>query len=1216
MDNFKNYDNLTRMNNINKLKSRIDYLTSFPELDPMIIVEIDKSGKIMYFNSSAKNNFPDLETLNIEHPYLEIFKKWKETQFSEEYLKYPYEIQIGNKYYLQHIVEIKDNERMRFYGTDITETKKAQNMIQKQNAILKSIIESANTPIFSVDANYRYTSFNSSHAMIMKKMHDVDIELGKNMLDYHADPKNRKSAKQNIDTCLKGESFSVEAWIGEKENLNRFFEISHNPVKGEDDQIMGVAIFAKDATERKNIEETLLRSKNELEERVRERTEDLQIANDFLNNEIYARKKAEQRLAERLKELQCLYRINSLNNEPELKLDELYKKAIFIIPYGYHNPESVEVRITVGPDIYQTSKWEKVVKRQFAEIRSGILIIGKIEVGFSNDQNLSDHWSGILKDEKSILDAIGELLGSIALRKKTELDLIESRQRLMMAVQVSGSGIYEFTTNPVSFYCNSRLVEMLGYSLEELPKDRKLLSWYLSRIHSEDLNKTILTFKINYQKKDQRFDQELRIKHKNGEWKYIHNISTSTISGKGIKPSNHIFGILTDVTESKQIERSIILNNEIMKLFWLTSNVKEYLKSAIDLIHQWSRCCCAGIRLLDPDTGNIPYVSYKGFDEIFIKQENSISLKADNCFCIRAVANSYLQQESVLLTPGGSLFLRNSPEYLESLSPEIQEKYRGTCIQSGYKTIAIIPIRHHQIMFGVIHLTDKNISALSMKEIETLEQVADLIGQGLYRFDIEERIKNSQQRLANAQKIAHLGDWDWDLRNNKLHWSDEVYSIFGKKPQGFQATYQIFLSFIHADDRDLFKKNLDSALYKQQPFNIEHRILLSDGTTGYVHQQAMVNYDETGQPQKITGTIQDITFRKLMEKQLLETSNYARTLVEVNLDPLMTISAEGKIMDVNKSTEAATGLERNQLIGTDFANYFEDPPKAREVYQRVFSEGYVRDYPLVLRNKNGKTFEVLYNASLYRNNSGQVEGVFAAARDVTQLRKIEEELHALSRQIVTAQENERRAIARELHDEIGQSLTALKIMLSQAVRLSDEKRENSLKEAHSLASELLQQVREMSLKLRPSMLDDLGLLPTLIWYFDRITSQTGIKINFEHDGLQVVLPPEVNTTVYRIIQEALTNVIRHAGVREAGVNIFFYNDVLFIKIEDNGLGFSLPETNTKITSGLSGMRERVLLLGGKIELDTAPNQGTRVLVELPIINNVSENKKTEINEIE
>jgi PAS domain S-box-containing protein len=140
------------------------------------------------------------------------------------------------------------------------------------------------------------------------------------------------------------------------------------------------------------------------------------------------------------------------------------------------------------------------------------------------------------------------------------------------------------------------------------------------------------------------------------------------------------------------------------------------------------------------------------------------------------------------------------------------------------------------------------------------------------------------------------------------------------------------------------------------------------------------------------GKDRDISEQKSVEEQLRTASLYARSLIEASLDPLVTISADGKIMGVNKATELVTGVSREQLIGSDFSEYFTEPQKAREGYQEVFSKGFVKDYPLAIRHSSGRVTEVLYNASVYKNETGEVQGVFAAARDITELKRAEEQL--------------------------------------------------------------------------------------------------------------------------------------------------------------------------------------------------------------------------------
>ncbi len=144
-------------------------------------------------------------------------------------------------------------------------------------------------------------------------------------------------------------------------------------------------------------------------------------------------------------------------------------------------------------------------------------------------------------------------------------------------------------------------------------------------------------------------------------------------------------------------------------------------------------------------------------------------------------------------------------------------------------------------------------------------------------------------------------------------------------------------------------------------------------------------------------------------------------------------------------------------------------------------------------------------------------------------------------------------------------------------------------------------MRELSLNLRPAMLDDLGLLPALLWYMERYTARTGIQVAFGHEGLGERLPPDVETAAYRIVQEALTNVARHAGVRTVMVRLRHDQGALSVQVEDSGIGFE-PATvlAERASSGLCGMRERAELLGGRLTVESTPGAGTRLWAHLPL----------------
>jgi PAS domain S-box-containing protein len=189
-----------------------------------------------------------------------------------------------------------------------------------------------------------------------------------------------------------------------------------------------------------------------------------------------------------------------------------------------------------------------------------------------------------------------------------------------------------------------------------------------------------------------------------------------------------------------------------------------------------------------------------------------------------------------------------------------------------------------------------------------------------------------------------------------------------------------------------YQKVFTDGFVRDYPLVIRHK----SGKTTDVLYNATVFRNETGEIQGVFAAARDVTERKRAEERVRAASLYSRSLIEASLDPLVTISADGKITDVNKSTEDVTGVPRDQLIGSDFSDYFTEPEEARKGYRKVFTDGYVVDYPLAIRHRSGKVTDVLYNASIYRNEAGEVQGVFAAARDVTERKRAEEQLRAAS----------------------------------------------------------------------------------------------------------------------------------------------------------------------------------------------------------------------------
>jgi two-component system sensor histidine kinase UhpB len=261
---------------------------------------------------------------------------------------------------------------------------------------------------------------------------------------------------------------------------------------------------------------------------------------------------------------------------------------------------------------------------------------------------------------------------------------------------------------------------------------------------------------------------------------------------------------------------------------------------------------------------------------------------------------------------------------------------------------------------------------------------------------------------------------------------------------------------------------------------------------------------------------------------------------------------------------------------------------------------------------DGQTRWVASRMHVEKDGQGRPVRVLGVLQDIHDLKSAEQELRAnserlqhLSRQLLDAQETERRRIARELHDEIGQGLTAAIISLQIALQNpASAAFAQDLQEALKLMETALQQVRNITVDLRPAILDDLGLGSALKWYLDRVMRRAGFAVHLSTENLPTRLPPQVATVCFRVVQEALTNIIRHARARRIDVEVKQVGQELEMSIRDDGVGFDVAAARKRAQSGGSlgmlSMEERVTLAGGTFTIDAQPGQGTRIIARLPL----------------
>jgi PAS domain S-box-containing protein len=367
--------------------------------------------------------------------------------------------------------------------------------------------------------------------------------------------------------------------------------------------------------------------------------------------------------------------------------------------------------------------------------------------------------------------------------------------------------------------------------------------------------------------------------------------------------------------------------------------------------------------------------------------------------------------------------------------------------------------------------------------------------------------------------------------------------------------------------------------------------------------------DEQGGTAGAVLVLRDVTRRRLKEEELRESQERFRLFMDNNPAVAFLKDERGRFLYYNRTHQLFFQHGSDDWLGKTVFDVY--PPEVASRLQehddKVLAAGRLLQTQEVVPAPDGSPHHWLVFKFPVRDVAGHTY-LGGVAINVTERLRAEEQSHeyaqrlqSLSRRMLEVQEQERRHLAVELHDEVGQVLTGLKLTLEASRHLPVDQFPDCLATAQALLSELTTRVRDLSLRLRPTMLDDLGLLSALLWLFERYTALTGVQVRFEHRGLEGRFHPDVETGAYRIVQEAVTNVARHTHVAEVAVRIWLDQDLLCIRIEDRGNGFDAgPPPAGAASTGLSGMQERAVLLGGRLTIESLPGVGTHLTAQLPV----------------
>lgn len=488
--------------------------------------------------------------------------------------------------------------------------------------------------------------------------------------------------------------------------------------------------------------------------------------------------------------------------------------------------------------------------------------------------------------------------------------------------------------------------------------------------------------------------------------------------------------------------------------------------------------------------------------------------------------------------------------------------------------------------------------------------VAELMG---VTRDVTERQKANEELRKSEEKYRSLVEninaviYAADVKGRITYLSPAIESFYGHSPAEFGDAH--FSFFVHKEDLPMAMASFQKALSGENR-TLEFRIVLP--WSGEVRWSRVYNrpISDGNHVVGVHGVLIDVTDRKRMEEALRDSERRYRLLAENVTDVIWMTDMNWRRVYLSPSGERLTGRNIDEAMAQTAQEAL--TPASRERARKAFARQLAiekrrkkdlrRSWTMQLEvvRRDGSTVWTEDRVTFLRDTDGHPIGCLGVTRDISERKQAEDALRTLSHRLVEVQETERREIARELHDEIGQALTGLKLLLETANRPSRRNSRSSLGEAQVLINELMARVQDMSLDLRPAMLDDLGLVPALLWHFERYTAQTGVQVHFEHKGLQRRFAPQIETAVYRIVQEGLTNVARHAHVDEATVRLVAGRVAVSVQIEDHGTGFDSERALSDGTSnGLNGMRERAGLLGGRFRINSSPGAGTRLVARFP-----------------
>jgi PAS domain S-box-containing protein len=471
----------------------------------------------------------------------------------------------------------------------------------------------------------------------------------------------------------------------------------------------------------------------------------------------------------------------------------------------------------------------------------------------------------------------------------------------------------------------------------------------------------------------------------------------------------------------------------------------------------------------------------------------------------------------------------------------------------------------------------------------------------------EENLQKKDIELAQSQRLAEVGSWKWNPENDTVAWSEELYRITGRDPRLPAPSFAEHARIYSRESFEELREAVVEALRSGKPYEVVLEMVHPDGGTRWIIGRGEVQRDATGRIIGLHGTAQDITERRRSREALRESEERLRLAAQAGR--MYAYEWDRKTDVIIRSAEFAhiLGLKDDPNNTTCHQMLTSVHPDDREKIVAA-TDGCTPESPTcrvryrVIR-PDGSVVWLEKNAHAFFDGNGSILRMIGMVADITERKLAEEAISSMSRRLIEAQEAERARIARDLHDNIGQRLALLSVALDQAKLMSPSSAQHfpgRLEEIRKQVQDISAEVYSLSHELHPAKLRHMDMVHAMRGFCLELSEQQKVDINFGHKDIPENVPPEVSICLFRVLQEALRNAVKHSNVRLFDVEVRGTSDALHLTVRDTGLGFAPDDAAKGRGLGLTSMQERLNLVNGALSIQSQENCGTSVHARVPL----------------